>query len=802
MPLHSDFDRALSGLPIYAHLHEIAPALKKSASRFLILTAETAAGKSTAVPPAMLDSFPGKIVMLEPRRLAVIAIANRIAELLGEDVGQTVGYTVHLESAVSSSTRLEIMTEAVFIRRLQNDPELDGVSAVIIDEFHERSVHIDLALAFLKETMTLRSDLYAVLMSATIDCIPLARFLGTKDEPAPIMRVAGRTFPVGIEYAGLLSPARAVRDELIYRRKNPHAVHPDFLSILVFLPGIASIRRCCSELSELGIPGSGEEVLTLHSSISFAEQKKILSPPAPSVTRIILSSAIAETSLTVPCVSTVIDSGLSRMNRLNVSSGMERLVTENESVFSAEQRSGRAGRLSAGRCIRLWNEHEPRVQCAPPEILRSDLTQLVLECFCWGIFAGGMLEWLDAPPESAWKSAVTLLTELGCVSENKITEKGKAALALGLHPRLACTALSGDVQAAIDYGSYAAASPELQRRCAADIRRRLSRISDSLCARSSREHALLAGFPDRIARLCDDGNYQFPSGRKARLQKKDATLPLPVWIVAPEADAGETEGTVYSFLPLDAEVAERWISERAQKTVRTEFVQGKLQKTECTGYGKIITAAKRLPVTPEDYCDAICAEVKANGLGVLPLGDEAESLLMRRRFYEQQERIPEEAQKASRAHLAAYPEEWLLPFCAGKTALTERDALAALRWYFDGAALDAKVPAQLPLPNGRSCRLRYEMLSSPHDKTQRAVRPVAEIIVQQLFGCSVTPAVLGMPVLFKLLSPARRPLQVTDDLAHFWQNSWKDVCKEMRGRYPKHNWDYAPPDERKTGRLP
>ena len=789
MPLHFDFERKITALPICAHLDEITAALKNSPSRFLILTAETAAGKSTAVPPALLRAFPGKILMLEPRRLAVIAIANRIAELLGEDVGKTVGYTVYLESAHSPATRLEILTEAVFTRRLQNNPALDGVSAVIIDEFHERSVHTDLTLAFLKETMTLRSDLHAVLMSATMDCIPLARFLGTNAEPAPILHIAGRTFPVSIEYAGNISPAEAVRNELIYRRKNPDSVHPDFLSILVFLPGIASIRRCQEELLALDIPSEGEETLTLHSSLFFAEQKKVLAPPARGITRIILSSAIAETSLTVPCVSTVIDSGLSRLNRMNISSGMERLVTEQESVFSAEQRSGRAGRLAAGRCIRLWNEHEPRVQCAPPEILRSDLTQLVLECFCWGIFEAKMLEWLDAPPESAWKSAVMLLTEMGCISENKITELGKAALELGLHPRLACTALAGDVQAAIDYGSYAAASPEFLRRCAADINRRLSKIPKALRARKSREYALLAGFPDRLARLSEDGNYQFPSGRKAHLQKKDARVPLPQWIIAPDADAGETEGTVHSFLPVTAESAERWISKRAQKTVQTVFAEGKLLKTEYVGYGKIIMAAKRLPVTPEDYCAAICAEVEANGISAVPLGEEAEELIMRRSFYEQQK--PDEERKASRAHLASCVKEWLSPFCAGKTALTEREVLAALHWYLDGAALDAKVPTQLVLQNGRNCRLRYEMLSSPHDKTQRAVRPVAEVIVQRLFGCTATPFVLGMPVLFKLLSPARRPLQVTDDLANFWENSWKDICKEMRGRYPKHDWDYA-----------
>ena len=786
---HIDFESGIENLPIAPHLEEICDALKNSASRFLILTAETAAGKSTAVPLALLNRFPQKILMLEPRRLAVLAVANRLSDLLGQSVGRTAGYTMHLERRVTSETRIEVMTEAILTRRLQENPALEGTSVVIIDEFHERSIHADLALAFLKEAMVLRDDLYCFVMSATMDSAALASYLGSKVAPAPVMNIKGRKFPVHIEYAGNISAAEAVYKELEHRRKNPSAVNPDFKSILVFLPGLYEIKKCRDELSALGIPGGSEEVLILHSSVPFAEQKKVLEEPDKALTRIILSSAIAETSLTVPCVSTVIDTGKARINRMNVSAGMERLVTENESVFSAEQRSGRAGRLCAGRCIRLWKEIEVRIQSTPPEILRTDLTALVLECLQWGVDSAAKIDWLDSPPQSAWNAALELLEQTGCVTGNKITESGAAALELGIHPRLACAAIAGSVKAALDYGQYASMPPAVQEKFSLDLKKRLSKIPHHLRTSLPFESALLAGFPDRIARLSDDGNYYFPSGRAAHLPK-ETIPPFPKWIIAPVVDAGEKEGLIRSFLPLNDADAEKWISARSKKTVRTELASGKVRKTEITAYGKIVLAEKKLPAEAEDFAAALCTEVTERGLSVLPMDERAENLILRRTFYEERSGVPDEEKKSSQSALTKNVSDWLLPFLGGKTAVCADDVYNALYRYFDGAELDAKVPPAIILPNGKKCRVIYETRSGTDNTQKAAVRPTIEIIVQQIFGCRKTPRIMGVPVIFKLLSPARRPLQITDDIEHFWDNAWHEICKEMKGRYPKHNWDW------------
>ncbi|MFC2330553.1 MAG: ATP-dependent RNA helicase [Treponema sp.] len=793
MQTRFDFKSGIENLPITPHLDEICAALKNSASRFLILTAETAAGKSTAVPLALLNGFPQKILMLEPRRLAVLAVANRLADLLGQEAGRTAGYAMHLERRVSSETRIEVMTEAVLTRRLQENPALEGVSVVIIDEFHERSVHADLALAFLKEAMVLRTDLYCLVMSATMDSAALASYLGMDGVPAPVLNIKGRKFPVSVDYAGDISAAEAVFNELDRRRKNPYAVNPDFKSILVFLPGLYEIKKCREELTALGIPNEAEEILTLHSSVPFAEQKKILEEPDKALTRIILSSAIAETSLTVPCVSTVIDTGKARVNRMNVSAGMERLVTENESVFSAEQRAGRAGRLCAGHCVRLWKEHDVRLQSAPPEILRTDLTALVLECLKWGAASADKIDWLTPPPSTAWNAALALLEQTGCVRENKITELGAAALELGIHPRLACAAIAGSVKAALDYGQYESAPPRVRERFTADLEKRLSKIPQHLRSSLTFEFAVLAGFPDRIARLTDGGTYCFPLGRIAHLAK-DALPPFPKWIVAPVVDAGEREGLIRSFLPLDEAEAERWIFARAKKSVRMELTDGRARKTEITAYGKITLAEKKAAVGAEDFAALLCAEVKKRGVSVLPVDARTENLILRRVFYEDQSGIPQAERKSSKSVLANAASDWLLPFLGGKTAVSADDVYAALFWHFDGAELDVHVPTALQLSNGRKCRVVYEMRSGTSGAQKAAVRPTVEIIVQQMFGCFRTPRIMGVPVLFKLLSPARRPLQITDDIEHFWDGAWSAVCKEMKGRYPKHNWDYRKPD--------
>ena len=830
----------INQLPITPHLDDICVSLKSSRSHSLILTAETGAGKSTALPLALLNHFSGKIIMLEPRRIAALSVASRVSTLLGEEVGETAGYVMRLESRVSEATRFTVMTEAVLTRMLQDDLLLDGVSVVVLDEFHERSVQADLALAFLKETLPLRDDLYVVVMSATIDTASLSSYLAAGDEAAPVFTVPGRQFPVDVEYAGALLPSDAVMREL---RKR------DGGSILVFLPGIADIRKTAAELER---ETADADILLLHSSIDFDEQKKVLSPPDGfSRRRVILSSSIAETSLSVPGVSVVIDSGLARINRMNVAAGMEMLVTETESVFSAEQRKGRAGRMQRGRCVRLWRENDVRVAETTPEIARTDLTELVLECAERGVYRRDALSWLTPPSAAAWKSAQKLLIALGCLSaedevhgENsvRITSLGKAALTLGLHPRLACVALSalsfGNVgesadkksgiskkergglmpcaeaalQCVLAYSPYADSPAALQKRFFSDLVKRLTKCAyrfPDLCGNSGSEDSsdvtaavlLLAGFPDRIAHLEEDGTYRFPSGRVASLPKKDrdAFRVFPEWIVAPVVDAGEKEGRIYRWEALSAEEAEAWLSVRSERYTETEFAEGtySLRKTEYTCFGKIVLAERRVAVQDGDFAYAVCRAVEKNGIARLPFGEKTKAFLARARFYETHTRAFRTVEggsaasadgtytiaKSSEENLIKTVREWLPPFLTG-TTLRENAVYDALYYYLGGAKVDKNAPQTIVLANGKSCTLLYDTAA------EGIIRPTIEIIVQKIFGCFETPRVMGVPVLFKLLSPARRPLQITDDLAGFWSGAWPEICKEMKGRYPKHNWDY------------
>ena len=769
------YPEAIARLPITGELDALCGELRSSPSRFLVLTAETGAGKSTAVPFALLAHFKKHILMLEPRRLAVLAVASRVAELLGEETGGTAGYVMHLERKTSPQTRFTVMTESILTRKLQADPSLEGVDVVVIDEFHERSIHADLALAFLKETMELRDDLFVIVMSATMDADAVAAYLGTEGEPAPIHKVAGRLFPVDICYEAALSPAEAVRRELGRVEKG---------SILVFLPGIADIRRCEADIrrTQAERKDADAELLVLHSSAPLQEQRKALRP-AQAGRRIILSSAIAETSLTVPDVVTVIDSGLSRLNRLHVASGMEKLVTERESLFSAQQRAGRAGRTQAGRCIRLWAEHERLPERTPPEILRTDIVPLVLECAEWGVSERGKLHWLDAPPATAWESALELLARLGCMEGGHITERGRAALLLGMHPRLACVALDGGIDEAIAASPFADAAPALQKRYREDLVRRLRSCGH---VRTQAAIPLLSGFPDRLARLADDSQcYRFPSGRLAVLPAEEAEkASLPRWIIAPEADAGERTGRIYRWEAVSEEAIADFLAAHSRTESKAEFTgsSGSLKKTTCTYYGKILLSSRTDRADKADFAEAVCREVRAKGLDWLPLSAQSRSLLVRAAFYQshggRQDGTPQEDVS-----------DWLPPFLTDNR-LTEEAVYQALRYRLHGDEVDRAVPERLAMPNGKSFRLTYEK-STASGEVQ--VRPVLEIIIQQIFGCFETPRILGVPVLLRLLSPARRPLQVTDDLAHFWQNTWPDICKEMKGRYPKHNWDYREP---------
>ena len=803
----TDWPTLIADLPVTGHLDEICTTLKNAPSRFMVLTAETGAGKSTAVPVALLKSFPGKILMLEPRRLAALAVARRVAEILGEEAGQTAGYLMHLDRKVSGKTRLTVMTEAILTNMLLEDPVLEGVSVVVIDEFHERSVHADLALCFLKEAVSLRDDLFVLVMSATVQAQKTAAYLGTEARPAPVCEVPGRLFPVQVRYEPALSAAQAVMQELARSKDLANSTGG---SILVFLPGIADIRRTEAELTAANAAAQAD-ICILHSSISLDEQRKILSPPRPGEKRrVILSSAIAETSLTVPGVSVVIDSGLMRLNRMNVRSGMETLITERESRFSAQQRSGRAGRTGPGQCVRLWNEHEVLPEATVPEILRSDLAAVVLQCADWGITDRKALDWFDEPAENAWNASQKLLQELSCLDgQGVITDLGRAVMQMGLSPRLACAALAGGAACILPSTEYGRAAPAQQRRFLDDCERRRTACLKHYRLPPPPAEPLLAGFPDRLARRCDEnGLYQFPSGRVASLPRedRDKRAAFPEWILAPDVDAGERQGQIYSWKELPDDCIADFLAGRTHEETSCSFVGGdssKIRKVKAVCYGKIELSRVILRAGADDYGAALCSLVQEKGIAALPLSKAAHSFLLRAQFYRQQQNGGTTAvcpdggtgtgpEADLLTDLQDHVSDWLLPFITGNS-LTAESVLNALRYALDGQAVDAAVPDSITLANGRRCPVSYEEITAPSETgtAVKTVRPVMEVIIQRLFGVFQTPRIMGVPVLLRLLSPARRPLQVTDNLEGFWTGSWKEICREMKGRYPKHNWDYT-----------
>ena len=784
-----------SSLPVFEHLEKITETLRNAPSRTLVLTAETGAGKSTAVPFALANSFDGKVLLLEPRRLAVLSLAKYASEIAEEPLGQFAGYRMHLDTKVSKTTKLEVVTEAVALRLIQSDPALEGFSVIIIDEFHERSVYADTFLAFLKEAMQLRDNLFLVVMSATIDAKKLCAFLD-----CPHYSVPGRLFPVEIEYAPV-KPEAAVLREL---EKTAGG------SILVFLPGIRDIRRTEENLKNTLGTHQNIEICILHSSISLEEQRHVLSPPEKGVRRIILSSSIAETSLTLPDITSVIDSGLARISRFDPRTGMNRLVTETESEFSAAQRAGRAGRTQKGRCIRLWDKNDLRQQNIPAEILRSDIMSVILECACWGTLSRTSLDWLDLPPQGAWCQAVEFLEKAELLEPcgapdriGSITALGKFVLSLGIHPRLAIVAASsvwnGNVQNALDYvAKYSGeSSPERAKKLCANIENKLKtfKLEKNAHVKLKNADILLEGFFDRVAKYEGSRIYQLYSGRKAKLcadfQADMADSALPEYIIAVNADAGGDCGTIYEAEPLSDISA--WLEAHSKEEVQVFFEDTKsgrkVRKVRSMLYGKICLKQEQLKTEKEDIARAYLSYFRQNGIKSLPWNKASSAFFERVRFFAAHSENVQAADETDEVKLLETLEDWLLPFWGNSAELSEEAFLEALRYKFDGRAVDKAVPVRLKLENGREVPVKYEEL----DKNEGPV-PVIEIIIQQIFGCKKTPQICGVSVLLRLLSPARRPLQVTRDLEGFWKNTWPEICKEMKGRYPKHNWDAERPE--------
>ncbi|WP_114377201.1 ATP-dependent helicase HrpB [Elioraea thermophila] len=793
---------------------EVLPALAEALDRGnAVLVAPPGAGKTTLGPLALLDApwrAGRKILVLEPRRLAARAAARRLAELLGEPLGRRVGLATRLERVVSAATEIEVVTEGLLVRRLQADPGLEGVGAILFDEVHERSLETDLALALAREVQAaLRPDLRLVAMSATLDAAAFARLLD-----APVIESAGRSFPVDVVWAArdLAEPRELAEAATAAIRRALAATAGD---VLVFLPGMAEIRRVEALLAE--DPSLGAVVRPLHGELSPQAQDLALRPDAAGRRKVILATAIAETSLTVEGVRVVVDGGFRRAPRFDPGSGLTRLATERISRASAEQRAGRAGRLAPGVCFRLWTEalHRGLAVRDRPEILEADLAPLALDLAAWGAEPAA-LAFLDPPPEGAYAAARDLLRRLGALdSRGTITAKGRRMARLGAHPRLAAmlveaqaeeAGLACDLAALIEERDALRVAPgEVPP---ADIRLRLGRLSGP-AARAAALHrrrlglreggdgappdragALIArAFPDRVAMArAERGAFLLASGRGARLPPTDPLAGEPFLAVA-ALDLSGREARIRLAAPLSRAEIERLFAADivSEETVAWDEAAGAVRARRRRSFGALVLEESAIPrPDPALVARGLCVGLRARGLACLPWTEAARNLQARAALMRGLDPAwPDLSDEA----LLATLEDWLAPFLAGLSRLEELgglDLVAILRAILGperASELDRALPSHIVLPGGGRAAIDYAR--SPPTLSARA---------QALFGLTAAPRLAGgrVPLQVELLSPAGRPIAVTGDLGAFWRGGWAEVRKAMRGRYPKHAWPEDP----------
>lgn len=821
--IRAPFLTNLAMLPIDLILAELKQSLEQTTT--LLLQAPPGAGKTTRVPLALLDAswrVGRKILMLEPRRLAARSAARFMAQQLGEKAGQTVGYRTKLDSQISSATQIEVVTEGILTRLIQHDPMLEDYAVVIFDEFHERSLHADLGLALVRESQqALRDDLRILVMSATLDSAPIARVLGD----VPIISSAGRAFAVDVLYRPVPQNSRNPLDAVVAVIHEALAAQSG--SLLVFLPGAGEIRRVENQLrGQL----AGDVLLApLYGNLKAEEQDRAIAPAAAGTRKVVLASAIAETSLTIEGVRVVIDSGQQRRARFDPNSGMTRLITTRVSKASAEQRKGRAGRTEPGVCYRLWSESEQAALMAftPAEIQEADLLALVLELAQWGARNPDQLSWIDPPPPAHWSQAVELLQLLGMLdAEGAISEHGKAARNLGIHPRLANMVLQGrrlglgaaaaDLAALLDerdlLGANAGADlhdrlrvlhgeyrpPRLDMARLQHIRQMAKRLLSNASERADLPSATETGrllalaYPDRIAqrRVGQSPRYQLSNGKGAILREDDALAGQP-WLVAADLDGQAREATIYLAAPLDIADVEQDLA--ALITESEEAVwddkRGTVVARRVRKLGQLILTEKELAKPDSALIEqGLLNAVRTKGLDSLAWTDAA--LQWRARVALLAKVFPEEWPDLSDEALLAHLEDWLLPFLHGMQRWADLqklnliEALNTLLSYPQQQQLQTLAPVALSIPTGQQVKLDYSAENGP----------VLAAKLQALFGWQDTPKVANgrVPVLIHLLSPAQRPLAVTADLANFWRNVYPEVRKDNRGRYPKHPWPEDP----------
>ncbi|WP_054030272.1 ATP-dependent helicase HrpB [Desulfatitalea tepidiphila] len=844
--MHSDQTPALfRRLPVAAVLEELQSTLQHHLSA--VLVAPPGAGKTTAVPLALLPApwLAGRrILVLAPRRLAARAAAERMAALRNEAVGETVGYRIRMESRVGPRTRIEVVTEGVLIRRLQSDPGLADVGLVIFDEFHERSLEADLGLALCREVQAAFNEhLRLLVMSATLDPSPVATLLGN----APLIRCDGRAFPVETHHVPprpTLPIERAVADTIL------RSVAACEGNILVFLPGAPEIRRVARLLADAGLPEQWD-VAPLFGNLTRAEQDAAITPAPAGRNKIVLATAIAETSLTIEQIRVVVDSGLQRAPRFDPRSGMTRLVTLPVSQASADQRRGRAGRLGPGICYRLWNEstHAALSSHNRPEILDVDLTNLALELALWGVSSPDALGWLDPPPAGVYAQAVSLLGDLGAIDEQgQITEHGRRMADLPLHPRLAhmvlCARDAGWGIAACRVAallserdplhfSGTARDTDLRLRLdalhaaqtrtpfhlsdghvdgkamgrvlsvASLLQRRLGIITRST-APGDPGRLLAWAYPDRIAsrRAEGVGRYQLTSGHGAYFDPPDPLMGHDLLVIA-ELDGERRDARIFLAAAYDRETLMSQFQDRLQwrETIDWDDQRQGLIARRRLMLGALVLQSEPLArPDPQALTAAMLAAIRKLGIGVLPWTPAVRTWQARVELLRRIE--TETAEDAwpdlSDAALADDLENWLAPYLNGITNLKDLarlDLSAVLRsrltWQ-QRQSLDALAPTHIVVPSGRRRPIDYG--SDP---------PVLAVRLQEMFGAAETPAIADgrLTLQLHLLSPAGRPAQITRDLAGFWRSSYASVKKELKGRYPKHHWPDDPLSARPSDRA-
>lgn len=809
---------------------EILDALKDklSAAPVVILQAPPGAGKSTVLPIKLMHEawLAGKkILMLEPRRLAAKSVAARMSQIINSELGTTIGYRVRFETSISSSTQIEVVTEGILTRMIQSDNALEAYGLVIFDEFHERSLNADLALALtLQVQQLLRPDLKVLIMSATLDGESLSNQL----QQAPIVTSTGKQYAVEHRYMAPDSSKPWLPQMASLVKKAFREVDGD---ILAFLPGAGEINRVFDWLQDDNLDA---EILKLYGDLNFQQQQKAILPNTLGKRKIILSTSIAETSLTIEGIKAVVDSGLARVPRFDPRSGMTKLETSKVSKDSADQRAGRAGRVGPGICYRLWPEFQTQQLQATrkPEIIEADLTPLLLELLAWGVTDVNELNWIDTPPKGAVASALSLLQELDAVAQGRITPKGKQMAELPTHPRLAhmlllakdkgTVALSVACDVAALLEERDPASPEIgadlglrvellqryrnqERVGDRNAFERIERLafawrkwfgiqkSKALSQQEIHNYTGLlvaSAYPERIAKQQKKGGqlYKLANGRQMKLEQHDALVHVE-WLAVAQADLGSTEGKIYLAAPLETQDLKDL--ERTTEVVRWDSDKDMVVALKETRVGSLVLKTNPTPLPPQPIINSVILEqIQLKGLTWCGWPDELEqwqARLLSLKVWQPDAHWPD----VSHDGLMTSMEKWLAPFLINvykKTDLIKLDWQAMVKTLLSWEqqqTLEKLAPARIDVPSGSQIKLHYFA-------DGRA--PELPVRLQELFGLEDTPTVNGgnMRVMIHLLSPAYRPVQVTQDLKSFWNGAYHEVRKELRARYPKHSWPEDP----------